>query len=305
MKNFFERENFFPMAVSLVLACVLWLYVMSEQNPLIERNYVVKLQQRNLAENMIVLDAPENVKVRVRGQRSIIGGIADKDISAYIDCSRNTVGQQYFPVFAQFPEGDVVEVSPVNVYAYIDYLTEKTMPVETRIIGLPSAEYSLGKRECVPEQVVVKGAKHRLELMTKVLAPVDVAAKDKAFQAECRLVAISGNGNEMTDLVIKPLNAQVKVEVLPQPVIGELPIVVTTTGSMGDGSGFLRADSLPTHIKVQSDAATLKKVLNIHTKELDLSKVTTERELTLELDFPAKVTSDIKTVKVKLITNKD
>ena len=65
MKQFFERENLIPRIVTLIVACGLWLYVMSEQNPVIERDFVVKLQQRNVAENMVVLNAPDNIKVKV------------------------------------------------------------------------------------------------------------------------------------------------------------------------------------------------------------------------------------------------
>ena len=42
MKQFFERENLIPRIVTLFVACGLWLYVMSEQNPVIERDFVVK-----------------------------------------------------------------------------------------------------------------------------------------------------------------------------------------------------------------------------------------------------------------------
>ena len=73
MKQFFERENLIPRIVTLIVACGLWLYVMSEQNPVIERDFVVKLQQRNVAENMVVLNAPDNIKVKVSGQRSPSG----------------------------------------------------------------------------------------------------------------------------------------------------------------------------------------------------------------------------------------
>ena len=80
MKQFFERENLIPRIVTLIVACGLWLYVMSEQNPVIERDFVVKLQQRNVAENMVVLNAPDNIKVKVSGQRSLLGGVTEKKL---------------------------------------------------------------------------------------------------------------------------------------------------------------------------------------------------------------------------------
>lgn len=64
MKQFFERENLIPRIVTLIVACGLWLYVMSEQNPVIERDFVVKLQQRNVAETWLCLMRPITLKLR-------------------------------------------------------------------------------------------------------------------------------------------------------------------------------------------------------------------------------------------------
>lgn len=186
----------------------MWLYVMSEQNPVIERDFVVKLQQRNVAENMVVLNAPDNIKVKVSGQRSLLGGVTEKEVIAYIDCDGRDVGQQYLPVHAQFPEGQVVEVYPNNIYVYLDKISERTMPVETVVIGLPANDYALSKQDVSPQTVQVRGAGHRLDAMVRVVAPVDVSDKQRDFEIDSHLVAISDTGAEMHDLAIEPADAK-------------------------------------------------------------------------------------------------
>ena len=44
MGNFFDRENMLARVIAFLIACALWMYVMNEQNPLVERNYVVNLE---------------------------------------------------------------------------------------------------------------------------------------------------------------------------------------------------------------------------------------------------------------------
>lgn len=56
MGNFFDRENMLARVIAFLIACALWMYVMNEQNPLVERNYVVNLELRNVPEGMIVLN---------------------------------------------------------------------------------------------------------------------------------------------------------------------------------------------------------------------------------------------------------
>ena len=62
--NFFDRENMLARVIAFLIACALWMYVMNEQNPLVERNYVVNLELRNVPEGMIVLNTPDKVRVK-------------------------------------------------------------------------------------------------------------------------------------------------------------------------------------------------------------------------------------------------
>jgi YbbR domain-containing protein len=55
MGNFFDRENMLARVIAFLIACALWMYVMNEQNPLVERNYVVNLELRNVPEGMYLI----------------------------------------------------------------------------------------------------------------------------------------------------------------------------------------------------------------------------------------------------------
>lgn len=302
MKQFFERENLIPRIVTLFVACGLWLYVMSEQNPVIERDFVVKLQQRNVAEDMVVLNAPDNVKVKVSGQRSVVGGVTDKEVTAYIDCAGLEVGQQNVHVNAEFPEGQVVEVNPNNIYLYLDKIGERTMPVETVVIGLPSNDYALSRQSIEPETVTVRGAGHRLDSMVKVVAPVDVSEKQRDFEMQSHLVAISDTGAEMHDLVIEPGDVSIKASLVRQMISTELPVVVTMTGELADGKKLVKAVSDPEKVSILAEPSVAHSMVSIHTKEVDLSRMRSDGTIEVELDLPDKVMSDTKRVRVSFVT---
>ena len=65
-----RKENLLARIICLLMACGLWVYVMTDQNPIIERNIEVRLQQRNLPQNMMVFNAPDKILVKVRGSRA-------------------------------------------------------------------------------------------------------------------------------------------------------------------------------------------------------------------------------------------
>ena len=58
MKQFFERENLIPRIVTLIVACGLWLYVMSEQNPVIERDLWLSCSSATLPKTWLCLMRP-------------------------------------------------------------------------------------------------------------------------------------------------------------------------------------------------------------------------------------------------------
>ena len=252
------------------------------------------MQQRNVAENTVVLNAPDNVKVKVSGQRSVLGGITEKEVVAYIDCAGLDAGQQYIPVKAQFPEGEVMEVYPNNIYVYIDRISSRTMPVETMVI--------LSRQEVAPETVEVRGASHRLDAMVKVVAPVDVSEKERDFELDSHLVAISDTGAEMHDLAIEPATAHIKASLVRQMITAELPVLVSTTGELADGAKLVKAVAEPERVKILAEPSVAHSIVAVHTKQVDLSRLRADSKVDVELDLPNKVMCDTKTVTVHLET---
>ena len=69
----------------VIVASILWVYVMNEQNPITTRSFTVPLQTVHLQDDMLVKDLPETVNVRVSGTRSQIAALRTADVKAFID----------------------------------------------------------------------------------------------------------------------------------------------------------------------------------------------------------------------------
>ena len=92
MRNYVEENNWLPRIICIILACCLWIYVMNEQNPIIERSFVVNLETRGLQAGMLVFNAPTKVNVKVRSSRSILGDLNPEAITAYLKLDNMKVG---------------------------------------------------------------------------------------------------------------------------------------------------------------------------------------------------------------------
>ena len=293
MGNFFDRENMLARVIAFLIACALWMYVMNEQNPLVERNYVVNLELRNVPEGMIVLNTPDKVRVKVQAQRTVLGDITEKEVTAYVDFADKNIGQQALPVKAQFNQGTVLEVYPNNIYAYLDSVTEKVMEVDTRVIGIPASDFTLSKREVIPDSVTVKGATHRINEMARVVAPVDVSERENDFQVESTLIAMSANGLEMP-------KAQVKASLVRQMITVEVPVVVETTGALTGGMTMKRAVCEPATVKLTAEPSILQSITEVKTQPVDLGKFSANGNVEAVLLLPEKTMADTHTVKVHI-----
>ena len=72
MRNIVQH-NLPAKILALVIAVILWGYVMNDQNPSIENTYTVQLDVVNAPEGYKITKDASNVKLRVRGPRSLAG----------------------------------------------------------------------------------------------------------------------------------------------------------------------------------------------------------------------------------------
>lgn len=83
------QHNLPAKALALVIAVILWGYVMNDQNPSIESTYTVQLDVVNAPDGYKITKDASTVKLRVRGPRSLFVSATDSDFKAYVDLSKS------------------------------------------------------------------------------------------------------------------------------------------------------------------------------------------------------------------------
>ena len=157
-----NRNSWLMRIMSVVCACILWVYVMNEQNPITTKTFQVPLTAQNLAEDMVVKDLPETVSVKVSGTRSQIAVLREGDIKAFIDFTDAPKGRNTYNVQATVKVGEVAEVNPSLLQLETDSLAEKTMTLEPRIVGVPNSGVTVSQMDLAPTKVTIKGASGRI-----------------------------------------------------------------------------------------------------------------------------------------------
>lgn len=296
-----RKENIFARIICLLIACAMWVYVMTDQNPIVERSVEVHLQQNNLPNNMMVFNAPEKILVRVRGSRTqVMADNLDKQISASINLKNITEGQQSLPITVTYAGGEVVTVTPKEVSIYVDTVSEKKVPVTTRIVGAVSSDMTIGTSVITPPEVTLRGATHRIDKVNKVVAPIDVTDHTGSFQAESDLVAVSDDGYDIPNMKIIPERVMVQATMVSQMLSTQVPVKLVMTGELPKGIVVTKTEILPESIRITAPPSVLKELKEVKTKPMDISKLDGSVVSAVELDLPEKIIPELRTVQVRI-----
>lgn len=296
-----RKENIFARIICLLIACAMWVYVMTDQNPIVERSVEVHLQQNNLPNNMMVFNAPEKILVRVRGSRTqVMADNLDKQISASINLKNITEGQQSLPITVTYAGGEVVTVTPKEVSIYVDTVSEKKVPVTTRIVGAVSNDMTIGTSVITPPEVTLRGATHRIDKVNKVVAPIDVTDHTGSFEAESDLVAVSDDGYDIPNMRIIPERVMVQATMVSQMLSTNVPVKLVMTGELPKGIVVTKTEILPESIRITAPPSVLKELKEVKTKPMDISKLDGSVVSAVELDLPEKIIPELRTVQVRI-----
>lgn len=158
-RNFVARE-WFPMAISLVLAAVMWFFVGGEQR--VDKNVMIPVEVINLPRHLVISNQfKKEIEVVVNGPRSMILEIDNKKITRQVDLSKATPGTTVItndvdsiPV----PRGvTVLRVQPESIILSLDKLIQKKFEINPVTAGTPAPGYILKGLSMDPKEITITG----------------------------------------------------------------------------------------------------------------------------------------------------
>jgi len=156
------RKNLLLKIVSLSLGVLLWYFVVGEDR--VDMTIQVPIEVLNLPENLVISNQyKKELEVSVRGPRSAIQELRNKNISRPIDLSKASPGtivikneNNSIPL----PRGiTVLRLQPANITLSIDELVQKQIPINPITEGEVSPGYVLQQIALDPDQIIVSGPK--------------------------------------------------------------------------------------------------------------------------------------------------
>lgn len=296
-----RNKNIVAKVVALVLATVLWLYVMNEQNPPIETTFNAPLEIRNVAQSTIIMDAPETVRVKLRGPRSLVAGVMPKDIKPFIDVKGLAEGRHSLKVNVLLPASlELVEITPDKTSVKIDAAMQRKLAVSVRMTGIAGTGIVVGKTAANPGQVTVQGPKSIIDAIDKVVASVDLTGKTKDISEDVPVIIYGRDGREIEGLLVSPPKVTVTAALSQIPDKKTVDVKTVVYGDLPTGITLHRISGTPDKVELQGDPFVLEKIEFIYTEPINISGIDKTVTKNVKLQLKEGVTAIPDTISVQL-----
>lgn len=236
-------ENAGLKILSLIIAILLWVVVISIDNPVMVMNFSsIPLHVEN-AEIMTnrgkAFEIPEssmNISIAVRAERSILNQLSRDNFYASVDMEDLSDDTVPIEVRATKYSDRITSITPRT--SYVRVTVEDLIRKQIRIIpvtaGEPAEGYTIGNVKADSNVVRVSGPKSRVEAIDHAEVSVDVSGMASDIRANEALVLYDENENalDLSDLELSIDRTTVNVDIYGTKEIG---VTVNYSGTPAEG----------------------------------------------------------------------
>jgi len=277
-------ENIDIKIISIFLAIILWLYVASGENPIIETFINASLTTKNLREDLVIKEFPTNVSVGIKGPKNIITNISSDQIVGIVDFAEiDQPGIYKLKVEVVPPKNiEIIRVVPPEVNVEVERILTKTVEVEYSLIGIPEKGYSLSNEPKLnPPQVKITAVQSMLEKIKRIICPIDISGIKDDLNKKIKLKALDANGNEIKEVKIEPDFVEVSISLTlgyPEKILQVKPRI---NGKPAPGYYISQILANPDKIKIFGNYSKINSIESLETIPIDVNGIT--KTLTLKV----------------------
>lgn len=287
-----EKNNSTLKIFALLIAIVLWGYVMSDVNPDEQptfKNINVSFNNLDVLErNNLVLMGPKDatVSVRVNGKKMDMVDFKAKFIKANVDFLGYGEGQVRIPVKAfieDFNKASIDRIEPADILFTIDRIITPDRPVRIRTEGELPQDYVLGDISTKSQYIQLKGPRTWVNEVAEVVAIVNIDGRteDASLRATIRL--LDDNNEEVLGVTAEPNIIDVEI-----PIFRTVTVPIELQTEVPENYEITNISIEPSRVKLKGDK-NIVYLTSVQTKPVDINLLMEGEKLPVELELPPNV----------------
>ncbi|WP_301859531.1 YbbR-like domain-containing protein [uncultured Megasphaera sp.] len=263
--------------ICLILAIVLWFFIINEQNPQSEGSYTVPVVVENLDSQFITSNVPKTVYVRLSGPRNTIINVDPSTIKAYIDLSDAQEGEMDVPVHVEIPTGtELKKQSIATAKIMVDVYTVQEFVLTPNLTGRMEDDTFVSSLKMVPEKVVVSGARRLIQQVEQAVVEIPVGDKTEDFSLMTPIRLLAADGSRVEGLEMTPWQSNVRVAIGRNGAVKEVPVHAQTNGDPAVSVSAVTVS--PATVTAKGDANILKNLSRIDLPALDVTGLDQDKD---------------------------
>lgn len=279
-------ENWPLKVISLVVAILLWFYVLGTEDPQTTQAVSVSVVPVNVPADLKPIDiTPGNVELRLRGRESALEQLQTGRIRMEASLRNGRVGRNQVPMrVAGVPLAlTVVPGYPATATVQLDQIIERTRPVHDITRGEPASGFVVDSVAVQPREVTIRGATSRVREVARVVVVVDVSGFNRREQFEAEVEARDNRNVVVSGIEFDPSSVTVTVSVSEADV--KMVPVRVNLGSPPAGYRVVGVSTDPEWITVTGEK-DLSRLESVSTLGVDISGLRGTKSYSVPLNVP-------------------
>ena len=269
------KHNWGMKLFCLFCAIGMWVYVMKDQNPIIEMTYTVPVQVQNLDPNYLVEGVPTEVRVHLRGPRNAIFDINPSVLKAYVNLKNAHVGQENIAINFTAPTGTFIDsMTPENVTVTVDEYMVKELQVQAQPLGTVPNDIAIKESKIMPTTVTIAGPAHLVSKAAYAVIRINLDKHRESFTEVGEILPVDTSGNVVEGLTVTPKGAQIQYDLERIRMEKKVPVQPSVVGNVPVGYTVKRVVVEPKELTIVGKESILNGIDGVKTIDIPVNGAT-------------------------------
>lgn len=306
MKNRLKNNTKIKL-ISLLSALVLWLYVMTVEDPVETRTFsdipVTITNMSVLEERGLTIYPKEELlaDISIRANLSSLRPINRDNIYIYGRLDDPKEGKNVVYLQANLPERvNKYDIKPNVITLDLEKVVNEKRSISVDVEGEP--KINIDNIETNKKTMDVSGPRTLVNKVTSIKATLDASDKYKDFSTKLKLVPVDANGDVVKGVKLDDNFVVATVKFLQEKVV---PVKLVFDDSVSNQSNLENYSINPKDITIEGKKEALDNINGINTKPITANDLKSNNSIDVALDIPkdVKIKNNISSIKLNINKN--